>query len=420
MALMSSELDLKTLSRLVRAYDSGWLRTTALIVALLCGAALVWAELAGIGGLCVTELDLGLFVALIASLSICLFIIWRLGPSKRVVWPLGFCIAGVFFFSLYYPISSITTLALVLYVILPFALYFPFPKNLSRALAVFALFVLIRFVFFPPESLGQRAASFRDLLLLAFFPVLAAFAISSLAAFRGELDRLAEALRMVTKLNLSYQDYNASLEERTALRERLRISRDIHDIVGYALTNTIMSLRAASLMAVKEPERLPPLLDAARENAESAHAQIREALSALRKKDIREAAGPAVLNRIIRSFKAATGVEVVIDYGAFDWAVDGETAFALSHFIQEGMLNAVSHGGATWIGVDFQEADGTLTLRVRDNGSGAKTVNEGIGISGMRERLAKLGGEIYYSSTVNGFTIELRLPRQTSATAGGA
>jgi signal transduction histidine kinase len=81
------------------------------------------------------------------------------------------------------------------------------------------------------------------------------------------------------------------------------------------------------------------------------------------------------------------------------------------------MLNAFNHGKATAIRVSFRSGKEGLVVSVRDNGSGAKGLQEGIGISGMRERIEKLGGSVEYGNSVDGFCIEMRLP---SAPPSGA
>ena len=299
---------------------------------------------------------------------------------------------------LYFPLTTISCMAFLAYVALPLSLYLPFPKGLAASTAALAATCAARFAIFTPEALGQRSASFRDAWYSSRRPSSPRPSSRGLAAFRAEMDRLGEALMGVMKLNLSYQDYSASVEEKSALEERLRLTRDIHDVVGYALTNTIMTLRAASLMCSKEPERLPALLESARANADQALAQVRAILGDLRSREIRSAAGPNAIAKAVRAFRTATGAEVDLDFGNFDWSFFGaiehgdEAAFAASHFVQEGMLNAFSHGKATAIRVSFRASeDELLVVAVKDNGEGAKEVQEGIGISGMRERIEKLG-----------------------------
>jgi signal transduction histidine kinase len=407
----------KRLARLTRSFDRGRFSLLALASCLAIGAVLALAELSGLDGLCVTAIDEAVFVGLTSLCSACLVLAYALRRSRSLRSPLALGCASCLALVLYFPVTPISALAVAMYVSLPLSLYCPFPKSLSLPAASLAAFFVLRFVLFPPESFGLRSASFRDGLLFVVLPLVSACMASAASAFRSELDRMAEALMEVTRLNLSYQDYSASLEEKTALEERLRLTRDLHDIVGYALTNTIMTLRAASLMCDREPGRVPAFLGSARADAEKALGQVREMLGDIRRREIRYAAGPTSIARSVRAFKAATGAQVDLDYGNFDWSLGGDSALAASHFVQEGMLNAVSHGKATAIRIAFREAEGMLVVSVKDNGEGSKAVQEGIGIAGMRERIEKLGGRLEYDSSSLGFSIEMRLPLASPAIA---
>lgn len=406
----------KALARIVRGLDRGRLPLAFLGASLALGAALIAAELSGMDGLCVTLGDEEAFVVLttLCCAALCLDCALRRTRLLRpLLWTGGaLCLCLI----LYFPLTTISCMAFLAYVAVPLSLYLPFPKGLAASTAALAATCAARFAIFTPEALGQRSASFRDALVFVSTPLVASALISGLAAFRAEMDRLGEALMGVMRLNLSYQDYSASVEEKSALEERLRLTRDIHDVVGYSLTNTSMTLRAASLMCSKEPERLPALLESARANADQALAQVRAILGDLRRREIRSAAGPNAIAKAVRAFRTATGAEVDLDFGNFDWSFFGaiehgdEAAFAASHFVQEGMLNAFSHGKATAIRVSFSSGDEGLVVAVKDNGGGAKEVQEGIGISGMRERIEKLGGSIEYGSAASGFFIVMRLP----------
>jgi signal transduction histidine kinase len=394
-----------------RGFDQGRLALLVLAGSLALNALLVAAELSGFDGLCLTQADEAVFtIASVLSCG-CLALAFLLREGRAFRYPLWASASTCLFLVLYFPLTPVSWMVFLAYVALPASIYFPAPKGFLVAAAGLAACCAARFIVLPPEALGQRAASFRDVLAFVAVPLAASALLSGLAAFRKELDRLEEALLAVTKLNLSYQDYNASLEEKSALEERLRLTRDIHDAVGYALTNTIMTMRAASIMLSKDPERVPALLESARRDADQALAQVRGILGVLRRREIRSAAGPNAIAKAARAFRMATGVEVDVDYGNFDWTVPGEAAFATSHFVQEGMLNAISHGKASSIRVSFRASEeGLLLVSVKDNGEGAKEVQEGIGIAGMRERIERLGGSIAYGSSGSGFCIEMRLP----------
>jgi signal transduction histidine kinase len=408
----------KSILRMGRALGLARFPQAVLALSLAVLAASAAAQLTGLDGLCVTRADEAAFVSLSAAAAIGLCASYLLRSRKAAGWALAAQFAISTAFILYFPVTSLSWLFLILASILPASLYLGYPASAAVSLSIAAASFALRFIVFPPGALGQRAASFRDVLLFALASAGAAAMASLLSALKAEADRLAEALMGVTRLNLSYQDYSASVEEKSALEERLRLTRDIHDVVGYALTNTMMLMRAAAIMIEKEPEKVGALIEATQKGAESALAQVRGILGDLRRREIRYAAGPNAIAKVVRVFKTATGAEVDLDFGNFDWSIGDEEAFAVHHFVQEAMLNAFSHGKATAIRVSFRQAEDALAVTVRDNGSGSKGVSEGIGISGMRERLAKVGGGLEYSSTADGFSITMRLsaaPRE----AGG-
>jgi signal transduction histidine kinase len=404
--------DAKAATMLARGASRGWVEIALLCASLLVGLSLVLAELTGLDGLCVTSADEIVFVAIVTASSACLVLAQLARGSRALKWPLAALCASFLAFTLYFPISPLSALAAVMYLAIPLSSYLPFPKGAAASAAALGALAALRFIVLPPEALSQKAASFRDVLVFVAAPLFASALVSCLAALRAELARLSSNLVAVTKLNLSYQDYGARVEERLALEERLRLTRDLHDVVGYALTNTIMTLRAASLMSEREPERVGAFLDSARGEVERSLGQVRELLGDMRKREIRGQAGPGAIAKAVRSLRAATGAEIDIDYGSFDWAVEGEAALAIGHFVQEGMLNALTHGGASAIRASFRESGGSLAVSIKDNGGGAAALEEGIGISGMRERIEKLGGKLSYSSSRLGFSIEMSLPLQ--------
>ncbi len=408
----------KAVATLCRALAPDRLAAATLAASLSALAAMAAAAFLGLDGVCATRTDTAIFIALALCGALGLGLAFALRARRALGAVLAALFAACLAFQLYFPVSSLSWLFLALACMAPASLYLGFPRGLALALAAWAASLLLRFAAFPPESLGQRAASFRDLLPYAIAPPAACAMLSVLSSLGAETARVSEALMDVTRLNLSYQDYSAAVEEKSAHEERLRLTRDIHDVVGYALTNTMMLMRAASIMVKDEPRRLPALIEAAQASVESAHRQVRELLRDIRRRELRSAAGPEAIAKVVRVFRTATGAEVDLDFGNFDWAIGGEEAFAAYHFVQEAMLNAFSHGKASSIRVSFRQSEDRLAVTVRDNGAGAKAVVEGIGISGMRERLAKVGGELEYSSTAEGFSITMRLPPPAREEAG--
>ena len=226
-----------------------------------------------------------------------------------------------------------------------------------------------------------------------------------------ERHRLDSSLTSLAAANMSFQSYTIDLEERSVEKERQRITRDIHDIVGYTLTNNIIMMEAAVDMIRKDPLGVPRLLHSARQNSEQGLQQIRAALYQLRAQSERAPEGIGATIRMVRVFQRATGVEVRLELGGEHLHVSGEASAAILHFVQEGLINSFRHGRATQILVMFHLAETDLAVNVWDNGAGASAPVEGIGIAGMRERAEQIGGSLTYENAIDGFSITLRIPR---------
>ena len=72
------------------------------------------------------------------------------------------------------------------------------------------------------------------------------------------MERLDEAVGRLTSANLTFQDLASTAQERSAEDERKRITREIHDAIGYALTNLIMTMEACMRLALQGGHDAPP------------------------------------------------------------------------------------------------------------------------------------------------------------------
>ncbi|TVQ26116.1 MAG: hypothetical protein EA382_05960 [Spirochaetaceae bacterium] len=225
-------------------------------------------------------------------------------------------------------------------------------------------------------------------------------------------ERLEMALTQLSLANVSYQELAVDLEERSVEKERQRITRDIHDVVGYTLTNNIIMMEAAVDMIRKDPLGVPRLLHSARENSEQGLAQIRAALYKLREQRVAHPEGIGAVARMVRVFQRATGLEIRLELGDRRLELPEEVSSVVYHFVQEGLINSFRHGHASRMLVMFFLADHNLVVEVWDNGTGAASPSEGIGITGMRERAAFIGATVSYENVIDGFSITLRIPKE--------
>jgi signal transduction histidine kinase len=226
-----------------------------------------------------------------------------------------------------------------------------------------------------------------------------------------ERRRLDAAVGELASANLGYQEFAALLEQRTMLEERKRITRDIHDIIGYTLTNNIMMMEAAVEMVRRDPQRVSALITEARRNAEEGLDGIRNALYLLRAQENPQLAGMDLIAKLVSTFHAATGVTVRLEYGNTRNGIEHDVEGVLFHVIQEALTNSFRHGRSTLVEILFWfRDDGTLVVNIRDNGGGAADIHEGIGLSGMRERLLPVDGTLRLRMSPVGFTVTVEVP----------
>ncbi|TVQ26242.1 MAG: sensor histidine kinase [Spirochaetaceae bacterium] len=229
--------------------------------------------------------------------------------------------------------------------------------------------------------------------------------LESMGEERQQNRRLESGIQSLTKVNVGFQKYSQTVEERSKHEERNRITRDIHDTVGYSLTNIAVMLDAAIGLIERDPERVKTMLQRGREQVDSSHTEVRRSLHALRAIAQVEKFGARNLLHIGRQFEEATSVIVDIDLGNAAQTYGPHVDSTLSRLVQEGLANAFRHGRATEVSVRLWESDDRLTLTIRDNGSGSEEIELGIGFLGMQERLSQIHGSLSWQSLATGFVL---------------
>lgn len=231
-----------------------------------------------------------------------------------------------------------------------------------------------------------------------------------------QIRRLDEAAQQLINANMGFQQYADMVEEKSAEEERKRITREIHDTVAYTLINIMMMMREALLLAGKNKE-LKKLNQQVIDQAQTGLNETRRALRLLRSIEKRRLSTTRKIYKLVTAFANATGVRVSVEYGNLPDALDDSLDNCICHMLQEGMANAFRHGRATEIRVHLGQDDSDVLLYIRDNGTGGggDHIEEGIGLSGMRERVESLGGVFRAGKNIDGFQISARIPHSHHA-----
>lgn len=197
---------------------------------------------------------------------------------------------------------------------------------------------------------------------------------------------------------------------RHAYEERLRVAREVHDVVGHSLS--VINLQAGVALHVlsRRPEQVQDALGAIKKTSKEALDELRSTLELFRDPDLRLAphAGLSRLEDLVGSLRAA-GRDVTVDdqrSQPLPAAVD-QAAFRI---VQESLTNVVRHTEQAVATVRLRTADDVLSIMVADDGPPSDTLSEGNGIVGMRERARAVGGRLSVASGPDGVVVRAELP----------
>lgn len=224
------------------------------------------------------------------------------------------------------------------------------------------------------------------------------------------LVREQQARAALAEANERLRGYTAQAEQLATMQERNRLARDIHDGVGHHLTVVQMQLEAArAVLRTAGPERLDAMLATAQEQSGQALAEVRRSVAALREE--RPPLQDALQTLVAEATEA--GVPTALEVRGAVRPIRAEVEESLFRAAQEGLTNVRKHAAAssTTVVLDYSEED-RVRLEVRDDGRGlAETPGDGFGLTGLRERMANLGGRMSVEPAgATGLTLTVEVP----------
>jgi signal transduction histidine kinase len=225
------------------------------------------------------------------------------------------------------------------------------------------------------------------------------FAVCAAQLLRSEMAARDELARTNTELRAT----QVLLGESARMAERVRIARDLHDVMGHTLTTLTIHLDVASrLTSGPAAEHLACARTASTELLD----QVRAVVSRFR--SMQPINLRAALEKLAESARGVLQVRLEIPS---DLAVsDPARAETVIRCAQEVITNAMRHAGARELVIEVRNAGGGINIKARDDGRGGDFAT-GSGLAGMRERFEMLGGSLSISSAAGrGFTVEGNLP----------
>jgi two-component system, NarL family, sensor histidine kinase DevS len=230
------------------------------------------------------------------------------------------------------------------------------------------------------------------------------------ARFTDEDVRLAEtfAARAAVGVELSERVARDALRRVVAAQEleRQRLARELHDETGQALTSILLGLKQ---LDGESPEAVAEL----RELVVATLQDVRRLAVELRPKVLDDFGLVPALERLTQGFAEHTGISVDLEASALTERLPVDVETAIYRIVQESLTNVVKHAQANSVSVVLTRGDGRIKAVIEDDGTGfdPEVGSEGIGLVGMRERIALLDGSLAVESSArSGTTVAVEVP----------
>src|SRR5579871_6866904 len=234
---------------------------------------------------------------------------------------------------------------------------------------------------------------------------------------REELDRQnLESYRALSARILELQD-----------NERRRIARDLHDSVGQFLSGMKLNLGQLRRKTSASPDA-PALLTDTLDLADRAIGEVRTLSHLLHPPLLDELGFESAARWYVEGFSKRSGIKVVIELSGLEERLPREVELALFRVLQEALTNVHRHAQADEVLIDVTCSEDRVVLVVSDNGRGIPAdilrgfrdgLAGGIGLAGMRERLAELHGVLDVDASGQGTTVRATLPTILSTSEEG-
>ncbi|MGH3137385.1 MAG: GAF domain-containing protein [Gaiellaceae bacterium] len=187
--------------------------------------------------------------------------------------------------------------------------------------------------------------------------------------------------------------------------ERKRLARELHDETGQALTSILLGLRPLEQAAKSDETRAA--VDSVRELVVSTLQDVRRLAVELRPAALDDFGLVPAVQRLAETFREQSGLQVDLEAQLGEERLPTETETALYRVVQEALANIVKHAGAERVSILLRRKGDAVVAVVEDDGSGfdlGVSRADALGLAGMRERTALVGGRLQIESTIGGGT----------------
>ena len=356
-----------------------------------------------------------LYVNLLVNLGLLAYLSWSWPQTRLKGWylPIALLAATVvpIFSNLFYlaepavkdlPLVIIRSWLLFPVLLVPLVLI-AWQYGFRYALAFTAVTAIVELgVLYP--VVGNKV-DFETLPLLGL-PLIRAFAFGTVGHIVDHLiDTQQAQSKALLKANYRLSRHAETLEQLAVSRERNRLARELHDTLAHTLSGQAVNLEAIKLTVPPEQTETLSMLDQALESTRSGLRETRRALKDLRSQPLEDLGLALALRNLARDAASRAAFELELDIPDALPALPPEVEQCVFRIAQESLENIVRHASARLVRLRLGVEAGRLQMEIGDDGIGADLdrldLQDKLGLQGMRERAAEVGGVFEVSSQPN-------------------
>jgi signal transduction histidine kinase len=381
----------------------------------LAGLALLASLAAGVLSIRVPDHGPRVTLAVLAVLAVLAMLGWAPATFRRR-WPVPFMVlaTGVVAVEIATGDSSVPFTLVLAFAAYNVATSLPRRWSIRTALAAAVVIggaLLACWVRAGPGPAGHHAVE-------ALLPLAAAWFIG---------DSVTARRRYLAGLAWHAEQQRAAEAERArreAGEQRVRIARELHDVIAHGLAVITVQAGVGRRLMAKNPEQAASALESIESIGRTSQDELRAVLGLLRAEEVSPAAldpapGLADLDELVATVRAA-GTPVDLHVSGAGRPLSPALGLSVYRVIQEALTNVVKHAPGARASVDLSVSARAVSIAVTDDGAGASTrlgagqqQAAGHGITGMRERVSAFGGLLVaHPAGAGGFQVRARIPLQ--------
>lgn len=257
-----------------------------------------------------------------------------------------------------------------------------------------------------PTNLAVLAGAIRNLLVTLNIVAFTWALLTYVVYMTNKQRNIEEELRMMDRANLELKSYIEVAEENAEIRERKRISREIHDTLGHALTGISAGIDAVLVLVDMDKESAKKQLHNLSEIVRQGIVDVRRSLNKMRPGALEELTLKASLQALIKPYTKIANLTIELDYQWGEVDFEKTTEIVIFRAIEEAITNSIRHGQAQHIWLKLTHDETHYYVAISDNGRGCQNIKYGFGLTQMQERLATIGGKVSYQGD-DGFKIKI-------------